>query len=111
VEVCFASKEKEYMQLMDLVQGYEVSPVQYPPDQLYGECLDQKSLWPIGPEKVCKFDPSDDIAVHVAMANTLDESEKNLRELSQSQERFAPKLKRNRESFFLCRLHFFHFFF
>jgi hypothetical protein len=40
-----ASKEKEYMQLMDLVQGYQVSPVQHPSDQLYGECLDKKPLW------------------------------------------------------------------
>jgi hypothetical protein len=36
-----------------------------------------KNHYGLGPEKVCKFDPSDDIAVHVAMDNTLDESEKN----------------------------------
>ena len=52
---------------------------------LMGESLDKKPVgtW-FGPNtvaqvlrKFCKFDPSDDIAVHVAMDNTLDESERN----------------------------------
>jgi len=73
------SKEEEYFQVME--KFMDIKSAQYSIHQisLMGESLDKKPVgtW-FGPNtvaqvlrKLCKFDPSNDIAVHVAMDNTL----------------------------------------
>ena len=73
------SKEKEYFKVME--KFMDIKSAQYSIHQisLMGESLDKKPVgtW-FGPNtvaqvlrKLCKFDPSNDIAVHVAMDNTL----------------------------------------
>ena len=73
------SKEEQYLQVME--KFMDIKSAQYSIHQisLMGESLDKKPVgtW-FGPNtvaqvlrKLCKFDPRDDIAVHVAMDNTL----------------------------------------
>jgi len=72
-------KEKEYFQVME--KFMDIKSAQYSIHQisLMGESLDKKPVgtW-FGPNtvaqvlrKLCKFDPSNEVAVHVAMDNTL----------------------------------------